>query len=175
MTPYKILAQFENHTHIWIKALSEYSDSEFIMKPSANEWSMSQVYNHIILVSKACIERSKLCMEGKGELGHSGFGPALFCFMGSFPPIRLKIKEIPFGLESIYNPIEISKQSAESELILVLNEMKAVSERLVISDSNMRLKHWAGGWFNANQWFHSAEMHLKHHFRQKKRLDNSIK
>ena len=38
------------------------------------------------------------------------------------------------------------------------------------ASKSIRLKHWAGGWFNAAQWMHSAEMHAKHHFRQIVRL-----
>lgn len=169
-----IFSKYEQHTGTWIIALDEYDRVTFCTRPSAEEWCMAQVYDHLIAVSKECIQRAQDCIHNKGEKGHSGFGPALFSLMGAFPPVKLRIKEPPVGLEHVYRPRNINVSEARQGLNEVLGEMKTLATFIPAADPQMRIKHWAGGWFNAAQWYHSAEMHLKHHFRQKRRIDRYL-
>lgn len=165
---------YQLHTQKWMDALQDYDETLFQIRPSDNEWSLAQVYEHIVKVTDKCIDNALLCCEGKGEKGHSGMGPALFSWMGAFPPVKLKIKKIPTGMEHIYNPMNIDKAEAETGLRAGLERMLLVLPEIEKASKDQRIKHWAGGWFNAAQWYQSAEMHIKHHFRQKKRLDQFI-
>ena len=74
----------------------------------------------------------------------------------------------------MYSPAQVNKAEAEKLLLDALERMKSSIAAVQKADRNQRIAHWAGGWFNAQQWFHSCEMHLKHHFRQKKRIDKSL-
>lgn len=170
----KIFHQYEAHTQRWIAALTTYSDAEFATKPTKEAWSIGQVYAHLASVTDKCLENALRCAENKGETGHSGFGPAFFSWMGAFPPVKMHIKKIPPGLESVYAPAQPNKAEAEKLLLHALERMKSSISAVQKADRNQRIAHWAGGWFNAQQWFHSCEMHLKHHFRQKKRIDKSL-
>ena len=166
---------YQLHTQKWLDALQTYNDIEFQLKPSEDDWSLSQVYDHIIQVTFKCLDNALLCSEEKGEKGHSGFGPALFSWMGAFPPLKLKVKKIPQGMEHIYNPKQIERSTAIEGLNKALKKMQEALPAIEKASKDQRIKHWAGGWFNASQWYHSAEMHIKHHFRQKKRLEQFIK
>jgi hypothetical protein len=170
-----IFIKVTRHIEEWEKALSGYSEKEYYFKPSPGEWSFAQVYEHLIRVSEKCIDNSLKCSRNQGEKGHSGFGPAIFSLMGSFPPVKIRVKKIPEGMDDIYLPKEIKPEEARKELRNILQKMKDIIPETAGADKSMRLEHWAGGWFNAQQWYHSAEMHLKHHFRQKKRLERLIK
>jgi hypothetical protein len=170
-----ILKKYEAHTHQWIAAIENYSDKEFETQPSNEAWSIGQVYDHLANVTDKCVTNALRCAEKKGETGHSGFGPAIFSWMGSFPPVKMKIKKIPSGLENIYSPRQLRKDEARKKLEAALVQMKTSASAVSNAAKDQRVAHWAGGWFNAMQWYHSAEMHLKHHFRQKKRIDKSLR
>lgn len=170
----EIYRLYAAHTQQWADALDRYSDNAFVLKPSGSDWCMAEVYDHIVQVTAKCLENALACSRSEGETGHSGMGAALFSLMGSFPPIKLKIKQVPSGLEYIYHPQTISRQEARAGLEAALEKMKTAALQVQNSPKNIRVKHWAGGWFNAVQWYHSAEMHLKHHFRQKKRIDTFL-
>lgn len=170
----KILNKFELTTNKWLNALSQYSEEEFNMKPSDNDWSLAEVYDHINQVSNECLTRAMACAKNKGQNGHSGFGPAIFSLMGSFPPVKLKIKKIPVGLEKIYAPQKINKTEAEKQLNEIKLKMKYSIQQIKFAGNDNRIEHWAGGWFNAKQWYQNAEMHIRHHLRQKKRIDKFI-
>jgi hypothetical protein len=170
----KIFGKYESHTRQWIDALGGYNEETFYLKPSEEDWCMSEVYDHLIKVTDKCLSNALACAANNGETGHSGFGPAIFSLMGSFPPVKLKIKKIPARVEDIYNPNKISREQAKEGLEQALQRMKAAIPKVQQASKDHRIEHWAGGWFNGQQWYHSAEMHLKHHFRQKKRIDKFL-
>lgn len=171
----KIYQKYEAHTQKWISFLAEYDEKSFSVKPTTDEWSIAQVYDHITKATEKCLDNAFLCACNKGETGHNGFGAAIFSFMGAFPPLKLRIKKIPAGLENLYYPKQISKAEALMQINELLQKMKDAIPVLINADKNNRIRHWAGGWFNAIEWYHCAEMHLKHHFSQKKRIDMFIK
>jgi hypothetical protein len=170
MNPDLILTKYESHHKTWIELVNHTDKKNYSFKPSAGEWSLSEVMDHLTQVTNKCLDNAMLCAENKGETGHSGFGPSIFSLMGSFPPVKLHIKKIPAGMEPIYQPNILSKQEALDGLSACLQRMQKMKSVVAAAGKKQRVKHWAGGWFNANQWYHSAEMHLKHHFRQFRRL-----
>lgn len=98
----------------------------------------------------------------------------IFSWMVSFPPIRLRIKKIPPGTEDIYTPRSIPKHEAIDQLKKSVDDMRRTIDTVRDCDPDVRIAHWAGGWFNAQQWIHSAEMHIKHHFRQLSRIEKQL-
>lgn len=169
-----IYKRYANSTQNWINDLNAYTNDTFIMSPAEGQWSVSQVYDHLARVTEKCVNNAKLCAENHGEIGRSGFGAAIFSLMGSFPPVRMIIKKIPIGLENVYLPKQISKEQAREELEIALQCMNDSLDAVKLASTKHRVKHWAGGWFNAHQWYQSAEMHIRHHCRQKKRLDKFL-
>ncbi|RYD59030.1 MAG: DinB family protein [Sphingobacteriales bacterium] len=169
-----ILANYNRHTQEWLAALDQYDAQSFIRKPADDEWSIAQVYDHLAAVTDKCVANVLACINGKGETGHSGIGPAIFSMVGSFPPVKLKIKKIPAGMDKVYNPQQIDNATARKQLEAALKQMRNVLPEVSMAKKDQRVAHWAGGWFNAKQWYHSAEMHMKHHFMQKKRIDKLL-
>lgn len=168
-----ILDKYKQHTARWLQELESFPEDAFA-KSSPGEWSVAQVADHIHHTTFKCVENAMLCCNGKGERGRSGFGAAVFSFMGAFPPIRLRIKNIPPNTGNIYTPTAVSKETAIANLLAAQEQMEAIIAQIEAADKNIRIAHWAGGWFNALQWFHSAEMHIKHHFRQLARIKKAL-
>eukprot|EP01035_Chromulina_nebulosa_P038386 gene38386-51852_t len=57
-----------------INQAANYTEAEFSLAPAEGQWSMSEI-------------------EENGKRQKFAFGPALFSLMGSFPPIKLRIKK----------------------------------------------------------------------------------
>src|SRR5687768_14334163 len=87
MKPEKILAAYSKHTERWLRELERFTDETFV-RSLPGEWSVSKVTDHICKTTRKCLDMAERCCEGKGEKGHSGFGPAVFSLMGAFPPVR---------------------------------------------------------------------------------------
>lgn len=165
----KITENYTAHTNRWLNELRDFSEETFV-RSAPGEWSAAQVVDHICKTTHKCLDMAEQCCEGRGEKGHSGFGPALFSLMGAFPPVKLRIKNPPESVATIYSPEQITREVAAEKLREAESRMRAVLLKIKTADPAFRAKHWAGGWFNAAQWFQNAEMHIKHHFRQLKRI-----
>ncbi len=158
----------------WIDVIEKYSEEEYYWKPDSKQWSISEIVSHLIATANICTQKSIDCSNALGGKRKAGIKTKLFSMMDSFPPIRIEIKEIPEGLESMYNPRELSKEDAKKGLIATIDLMKKAESMLSSADENTRIEHWAAGDFNAFQWFKSIEMHIRHHFRQKERIDKLL-
>lgn len=169
MKPEKIAKQYAAHTNFWIREIKQFS-VDALARSAPGEWNAAQVADHICRTTHKCLDNAEDCINGNGEKGHAAFGPAIFSLMGSFPPVKLRIKNPPEAAGTIYAPETISAEQAEEGLKKAEARMWQVLAKLRHADPDMRIKHWAGGWFNAAQWFHNAEMHIKHHKRQLKRI-----
>ena len=165
----KILDRYDDTLRQWRQRLVLYSDDRLKAAPPG-EWNAAQIIDHASAVQAKCLANCEACIRGEGEIKRMAIGPALFSMLGSFPPIRIRVREIPPGLEELYQPGTLSREEATLALDTMQSEMHRVA-KLLPAASRTRLRHWAGGWFNAEQWFQSAEMHLRHHLRQLKRLE----
>lgn len=174
MEPKRIADKYRETALHLISEAKKYSPEEFAKSPAKDEWSMAQVYHHIALVTDQCLANAKLCAQGKGKRKSIAVGPAIFELMGSFPPIKLKIKKVPEQVKHLYHPENITIETAITRLEQSIRKMDTAIPMIDKADKSMRAEHWAGGWFNARQWYHSAEMHIRHHLRQKKRLDKFL-
>lgn len=174
MTADKIVEKYTAHTRFWIDELGSFSQ-QFFVQSQEGEWSVAQVVDHLCKTTHKCLDMAELCCDGKGEKGHISLGPAIFSFMGSFPPIKLRIKNPPKEVKGIYTPENITIKMAEKSLREAELRMQRVLPKIKNADLTIRCKHWAGGWFNAFQWFQNSEMHIKHHIRQLERIKrNSV-
>lgn len=169
----KIAENYTAHTHRWLNELRHFTNESFV-RSAPGEWSAAQVADHICRTTHKCLDMAEQCCDGRGEKGHAALGPALFSFMGAFPPVKLRIKNPPEAVAAVYAPEQLTLDAAAAKLQEAEARMRAVLSKIKTADPAFRAKHWAGGWFNAAQWYQNAEMHIKHHFRQLKRIKKQL-
>ncbi|MFF2158133.1 DinB family protein [Paenibacillus chitinolyticus] len=165
-----ILNRFEQLTETYIHELENYSLEELTRKPEEDQWSLGQMYVHLIgsvlyrhlPIMEAC--RTSSGSEeaaGKTESGVEAYA------RGSYPPIRI---QIPPSKE--YTPLQPeSKEQLVSGLRDVISAMRAIQPTLVDIPTANTVTHPGFGELNAVEWFALVEMHYRHHLRQKERLD----
>lgn len=166
------LQLFETTAARYIQALDTYTPEEFRRKPSAEEWSMSQLYNHLITAAlhmqiKSIEDCERMQHPTAGEKTEAG--NAIFA-AGAFPPVKIKLPAKP-GYTPDYST---DKQEVAERLCLVIEEMRSIERRLSSIPEDRKVQHPAFGYLNAAEWFQLVPMHFVHHLRQKEALDQFL-
>jgi len=172
-TTQSILSQFEKTAGIWLASLSQYSEEQFAKKPNADSWSIGQVYNHLVAGTRLYpLQQIVQCLEGKQtEInGRKQLPGKVTFFLGSFPPMRIKVPPSETYTPKQPQNIDAMKSGLEKLIKIIQETEKKISDASEIS----KTAHPAFGFLNAREWFHLIEMHFRHHLRQKKRLDRFL-
>ena len=158
---------------IWLKELDKYSEEQFAIRPDEKSWSIGQVYVHLILGNDHFfMKNAELCLNEEGERNTGGknkWGKILFAING-FPPMNFKR---PGGNEAEPRQPE-NIEYVRNKLIASLEKNKEVAAKMNGYDPQLKVKHPAFGYLNADEWYRINGMHFKHHLRQKKKLDKFI-
>lgn len=182
------LRKFEETVSGYIRELDGSSLDQLLWKPAEDEWSLGQMYMHLICSAQCMhLRNAALCLEpgGSTEVSRAGKtrpGEDLFK-AGSFPPDRIRVppspqytppqpeskEQIVEGLrDTVRRMVEIEPAIA-SELDPVTQVRLEPGKEIVRNT----VLHPRFGGLNALEWFRLIEMHYRHHLLQKMRLDDA--
>jgi hypothetical protein len=152
------------------KALNQYSEADFQLKKAEEVWSLGQMYEHLYSSHSFFIYQVKNCLaQRKGQIGgeKTEIGENIYKY-GTFPPIKVTIPEKYRGPEPIAKP-----RTAYAEMLETMQtDFQALVEPLEQDSGAYKTQHARFGMLNAVEWYKSAEMHLRHHLRQKQELED---
>lgn len=169
------LKAFETTVERYLAELENLDMEQLHAKPNEEEWSIGQMYMHLIKSAHFMHLRNvELCLGGseavlgitaeKTENGRTAFE------LGSFPPIRIRVPASPQ-----YTPQQPeSKDQLIEGLRGVVERMKRTEITLSQAPEGNRTLHPGFGALNATEWFLLVEMHYRHHQLQLERLQNFI-
>ena len=170
MKPRQVLDRLDRTTAEWRRRIDAFDDRTFQLPPAPDQWCAGQVAHHVALASDYLLDNALACARGEGERGRWAALPALMFLAGSFPPIRIRLGEIPPALEPIRHPDPVDRDLARRLLERMEERMRAAADPVGRASPAIRREHFTAGWFNGAQWFQSVEMHARHHLRQVDRL-----
>jgi len=151
----------------WIKDLDNYSFEQLTAKPSPELWSMGQVYVHLIQVTRHFVEQAAIC-AGSNENAHEEASPsARTVFQNNDLPDTL-LQGPPSNAAT---PQPESKERLAQGLKKIKERLAEVEPLVTGSTFGGKTKHPGLNYFSATECLHFAEIHLRHHLRQKKRID----
>ena len=161
-----------NHTiDIWIENLKQYDFTRLCAKPSPNSWSLGQLYMHLIEQTKYYIEQIRICVATSDNVMKEVSPGAKTMFLNNeFPD---EIMEGPPS--NFYTPQPENKEELMSSLMNLKDEINDIEILISKSPFKGKTKHPGLNYFSASEWFRFAEMHFRHHLRQKKRIDDFLK
>jgi hypothetical protein len=167
----KLNQDFNNTLDIWIDALDRYDLKQLLTAPSSQSWSLGQVYVHIILETTFYLKQMMICASSEAFATEkmSDEGKEMFC-NNAFPDAVL---EGPPSNDHVTQPE--SKEYLRDRLINLKAEAGRLSVNLQASRSRGKTKHPGLHYLSGGEWLQFAEMHLRHHFRQKSRVDSFLK
>ncbi|MCW3109652.1 MAG: DinB family protein [Segetibacter sp.] len=161
-----------NHTiDLWIKGLEQYDFIQLCAKPSPNGWSLGQVYMHLIDETNYYIQQIKICVSNNDNINKEAAPAAKAMFLNNeFPDVVIE-----GAASNAQTPQPRNKQQLMNGLMNLKDEMQEVEILISTSPFKGKTKHPGLHYFNAEEWLQFAEMHLRHHLRQKKRIDDFLK
>ena len=154
----------------WMNGLSGYDEDEFLIQPGPGKWSIGQVYMHLLSETSYFLSQVKYCLEHEenisGEMKEEG---RLMFLQNAFPD--LQIDRGP-DLSDVSQPV--NKQMLVNEFETLRQEINLIGEK-DLNEFRGKTMHPGLGYFNAKEWLQFSEMHMRHHFRQKQRIDDFLK
>ncbi|MEJ7680619.1 MAG: DinB family protein [Segetibacter sp.] len=167
----KMLRAFNHTIDIWINELEQYDFLQLGAKPSPKSWSLGQVYMHLIDDTTYYIEQIKICVSTNDNVIEEASPGAKTMFLNNdFPDEIIEGAPANFYIRQPDN-----KEQLMRCLMNLKDEINNVEILISKSPFKGKTKHPGLNYFNANESFRFAEMHFRHHLRQKKRIDDFLK
>ncbi|MCF2944432.1 DinB family protein [Paenibacillus tarimensis] len=175
MTTKEALQRFEETAAYYIRELDQFSMEQLKKTPIENEWSLGQMFQHLINSALHMQLRSiEQCLASSQETDVSPaekteMGVSLFA-QGSFPPIRIQVPP-----SAQYTPQQPeSKEQLVQQLHTIIQRMKDVEPALEQASKQYTVSHPRFGELCAEEWFRLVEMHFRHHLLQLDRLKQGL-
>lgn len=150
----------------WIKCLDSYTLQELRSKPSLNNWSLGQLYLHLINDTNFFIGKIDECInsnENEEQEAHD-FAKQLFRD-NAFPDITIE-----GNTNNSFIPQPETKEQLKENLLAIKNKMNALAEKIDPA-MNGKSPHPGLGYFNATEWIQFATIHFNHHVKQQKKIE----
>lgn len=151
--------------------LQNYSLEQLRYSSAEGVWSISQMYDHVIVVAHEYLGNVELCAASKEEqeLGKTELGEQV-AEIGGFPPIKIKLPD------ELNTPPSNSgsQESLGDRLDEVIQRIRYWESRVDTINPYYKVKHGGFGWLNAQEWLALVEMHFRHHLRQKSELEQKL-
>jgi len=155
----------------WVNGLIKYDEEELLIQPGAKKWSIGQVYMHLLSETSYFLSQVKYCMEHEENISAEMKEEGRKMFLkNEFPD--LQIVRGP-ELSDVLQPV--NKQMLVDEFEKLGQEIDLIGEKNNLSEFKGKTMHPGLGYFNAMEWLQFSEMHMRHHFRQKQRIDDFLK
>ena len=163
------ITDFNQTIDTWIMAIRQYSYKQLCTHPNENSWSIGQVCMHLLSDTNWFIEQIKICVANNDNTDKTmePFAQSLFN-ANSFPDKKLT------NPANVNIPQPQSKETLLQLFIQLKKDMNDVSFQIVNSNWKGKTKHPGFNYFNANEWLQFAEMHLRHHLKQKIRIEKFL-
>jgi hypothetical protein len=172
MTVKEINSNFVRTIGIWENALDEYSDVLFALKPGEESWSVGQVCQHLIgstkrifLVIDKCLIGDNNVQEQKTEAGEKAFATNILS--------EVKVK-LPISIQAT-PPQPESRKTVKNEFWELKLNFEKIAGTIGESNAKGKEKHPVLGYLNAVEWLQTAEMHFRHHLKQKESIDSFLR
>ena len=162
---------FNNTIGKWIKDLEQYNFSQLCAKPFSNSWSLGQVYMHLINETNFYLGQVKICASANDNINEKASPDARSMFANNdFPD-----QAIEGPPANQYTPQPGSKDELLHALFKLKQEVNDAASLIINSSFKGKTKHPGLNYFTASEWFQFAEMHFRHHERQKKKIAAFLK
>jgi hypothetical protein len=163
-----LINDFNQTIDVWLTELDRYSFTRLCEKPSTETWSIGQIYMHLLNAAEYQMDQVRICTSTNENEWEEASAAAKTMFRNNeFPDLLIKGPS-----SNDLTPQPQSKEQLINGLLNLRNEINTTILNLLSSTYYKgKTKHPGLLYFNAIEWLQFAEMHFRHHRRQKKRID----
>lgn len=156
---------------VWIDALPDYDLDDLQAQPDDASWSMGQLYVHLVQSSRYFLDQVKACNASNDNAGQE-YAPAA---KGIFANNELPDMRIEGPPSNKATPQPTDRDRLVRSLIALRDEFAAASLNTAESPFKGKTLHPGLKYFNAAEWLQFTDIHLRHHLRQKQRIDTFLR
>ena len=156
---------------VWISDLQHRTLQELQARPAPKSWSLGQVYRHVIEETKFYLEQVDDCMKYNDNAQGEMDGRAKIMFANNTFPNQ-RIVGDTLTSEKVPQPESISR--LREDMLRLKQEMNECAHKVMSSETVGKTAHPGHGYFSATEWLQFAEMHMRHHIKQKIRLEEEL-
>jgi hypothetical protein len=165
-----VITQFNDAIHQWIAYLDEYTIDMLHRQPQPGSWSLGQVYVHIIDDTSFFVEQIAAALATTANSDKEMHKNAKFIFANNgFPDMQI---QGPSTNVIIRQPQD--KEELLQGLTAIKDKVNELYAAYDLSKATGKTQHPGLWFFSALEWLQFAEMHMRHHLRQKKRIDEQL-
>lgn len=158
-----LLMRFNETIDQWIGWLEGYSYEKLCRKPRPESWSLGQMYVHIVDDTGYFVGQMREALESDLNQEKEMHADAKWMFdRGGFPDMLI---EGPATNTSVPQP------ESKEDLLERLKRIKEDVNGFDFGSSKGKTRHPGLLYFSAPEWLQFAEMHMRHHFRQRVRIE----
>jgi len=162
---------FNHAIDLWIAELGHYSLAQLHARSIDSDWSLGQVYMHLLSETEWYVEQMEICLTSDSGASGQMVDKAKVMFVNNeFAGER--IKGDPLAAKNIPQPVSIV--SLRTELGVLRSKLTRLTLEIAKSDAVGKTRHPGLGYFSALEWLQFSDMHMRHHLRQKQRIDASF-
>lgn len=175
MVASKALNKFNETSEHWLSDLRDYPEEKLGKKPSSNEWSLAELYDHLMRVANTYqIPNFQECLNSRVTKGKKNFRANIIFDLQLLPYRKMQLESFPENIAKDFTPEIKPKEVLLKEFGDWVKYVEALSEKVTKANPKVKHHHPLFGWINAIEWFSLIEIHIRHHTRQKKRIENFI-
>lgn len=167
-----IINDFNKTLDKWLLQLQHYDIATLIIKADSDNWSLGQVYMHLIAETTWYFSQIRLCFDTLSHAEKEMTESAKQMFKNNSLP-SLQIKGDPVIAKNIPQPTDVHT------LKIALKKLKVDAATLWVTieqkETYGKSKHPGLQYLSPKEWLQFAEMHMRHHFNQKDSIDNYLK
>lgn len=165
------LLQFNQTIRVWIEAIDDYSLDQLRQQPREGTWSLGQVYRHILDDTEWFVGQMKAALETSENAQEEMHADARRMFLnGGFPDLQIR-----GPATDVYIPQPENKDELRQRLVAIQVEVSDLFAAPETADAGGKTRHPGLLFFSAGEWLQFAEMHMRHHLRQKARIDEALR
>jgi DinB superfamily len=172
LLPNQVYESFVSTLDHYKSSLAQYTDEQFNTKPSAEEWSLSEMYEHITASAAGFfLKNIQNCLaQTNGQIGgdKNEWADKVFKY-NSLPPVKIKMPE---SLKSLAPaPVLKSRETYQNYLDKIKKASYDLIESVAANNGEYKCLHPPFGWLTAQEWYQMMDAHTRHHLRQKETLE----
>lgn len=171
MTIEQLEKQINDTAGEWIAVLHHYDLAILLKKPDEENWSIGQVAMHLVSETSFYIEQIEYCfMSDENTMEQMTPDAELMFRQDAFPDVKI-VRDA--ALSQSY-PQPISKPGIIKAMEDIRDKLTALLLKIKLGKHKGKTRHQGLGYFTALQWAQFAEMHMRHHIRQKNRIEEAL-
>lgn len=162
------IKNFNDTIDIWIEDLTRFNIGQLKIKPDDRSWSLGQLYEHLIEETNWYNGQIEMTLGNEKNIEKETSDAAnIILKRGAFEDKLFRGD--PLISENIKQPTTTSKLKVDLEQLK--KNTNDIWEKINNTSKHGKSEHPGIGFLNCVEWIQYSEMHLRHHLKQKKRIE----